>query len=178
MKTSLCTFMRLDSHQIHIWARLLSTEVATVIGQPANDACGDAQDITVSLPFSVSASNVDAVPQDFFDLPCNVAANTQRVWYEFTLTANFIASLTVSNQDFNVVLSVFSGTCGTLNCIAGTSGSRFSDQRIVLPAEASTTYYIMVSGEDDASDVGNFQLDILVSYHNERAKTSVIREPR
>lgn len=161
--------MRLDSHQT---TRLLSTEVATVIGQPANDVCGDAQDITTSLPFSVSATNVDAVPQAFSDLSCNVATNTPRVWYEFTPNANFIASLTVSNQDFNVVLSVFSGTCGSLNCIAGTSGSRFSDQRIsALPAEAGTTYYVMVSGEDDTSDVGNFQLDILVSYLNERAST-------
>mmetsp|Transcript_30262 Transcript_30262/g.34494 ORF Transcript_30262/g.34494 Transcript_30262/m.34494 type:complete len:957 (-) Transcript_30262:37-2907(-) len=126
----------------------------------SNDACDKAQTVVpTSLPFSTSSNNIGAFPQ-FVSSSCNVERNTRGVWYLITPPSNSILVLTVSQQKFDAVLSVYSGTCGDLTCIDGSQGSRFAQQVVTLEARAETTYSVLVSGDNSFNEAGLFQLDI------------------
>ena len=128
-----------------------------LVDPSVNAQCSQALNLgTSQLPYSEDASTADST--GLSDLSCGVDSNDEGVWYQLKLDEDAIAVATVSNQDFSAKLSVFSGSCGSLNCVSSTSAIRYSSRVLQWAAEAGTTYYVLVSG----SVGGNFKLSILV----------------
>ena len=81
------------------------------------------------------------------------------MWYVYTPTSNTIAQVTVTNQNFDARLTLYTGgSCGSLVCEQEIGASK--SYRVVTWAAASgTTYYILVSG-NTFSDDGTFAITI------------------
>ena len=83
-----------------------------VTAQPANDNCAGAFPLTNGVLFTmstVSATSVgDPVP------PCStVGLFGKGVWFTYTPTADEEVMLQTCGSDFDTILQVFTGTCGT-----------------------------------------------------------------
>ncbi|MFQ5423437.1 MAG: hypothetical protein ACE5F9_05590 [Phycisphaerae bacterium] len=121
---------------------------------PANDACAGATPVAIpsTTPGSTANATVDAVAAcDFI----NVTA--PGVWYQVTGTGNIItASLCNGATAYNAKVSVYSGTCASLVCVAA------NDNFCGLQPEASwcssvgLNYLLLVHGF--GFDIGAFEL--------------------
>jgi hypothetical protein len=126
-----------------------------------NEECALATDISSSLPYSINTDNTGAYP-GFSDQDCDVDATARGLWYAVTPTSNFILEVSIANQAFPAGISVFTGTCGSLTCLAKTSYYSFWEYSLQFAAASATTYYILISGED-FFDFGTFDISVQVS---------------
>jgi hypothetical protein len=83
------------------------------------------------------------------------------VWYSVVGNGGFLEALTCNNDidrgtDFNTKLSVFSGSCGSLECARADDNACGFQSRVVWKTEPGTTYYILVHGHAE----GNFGLTV------------------
>ena len=98
---------------------------------PPNDQCLGA--ISIATDGSeVISSTVDATVDSNLTSLCGTSITAPSLWYsvEVENAARLIASTCSFNTDFDTKLSVFSGSCGSLRCIAGNddhSCALFSD---------------------------------------------------
>lgn len=147
--------------------------ITKVLERPGNDVCTGAEGI--GLPGGVFDTTTASLPQ-FSSAACNVATSSRAMWYFFTATGTSQVTATISNYEFDAVLSVFSGACGELKC-EGTEGPEFilfpispfilySDYTLSFTATAGTTYYLLVSGENGFGPDGTFRLDVAVRLIN------------
>ncbi len=127
--------------------------------QPANDDCAGA--IAVDCGDVISSTTIgstgDMVPS------CGLFPSTTGVWYSIVGTgADITVSTCSSNTGFDTQLGVFSGSCGSLSCVAsnnndfGCENNRLST--VTFPSAAGVTYYILVNGTIDSQ--GPFELTI------------------
>lgn len=129
----------------------------------ANDTCATATVIppntTSYNPATYSTVAADASlsePQESCEFNNNGVSNT--VWYSFTPCGSGTISLNTIGSNYDTVLSVFSGTCGSATQVAcndDIGGGNLQSQLINVPVAGGVTYLIKVADYNTASGGGN-----------------------
>lgn len=123
---------------------------------PANDACGGAVLLSVNSSCTYTNGTTSGATQSFAG--CSGTADDD-VWYRFTAT-NSVQSITVHPLGtLDMVVQVYSGTCGTLNSINCTDNTFSGQDETVnlVGLVAGQTYYVRVY-DYYAGNSGNFQI--------------------
>ena len=66
-------------------------------------------------------------------------------WYEFTPSFNGLVTLSTQGSNYDTVLAVYTGECGTLTQLACNDDSNFFTSRIDLQVQAGKRYYVEVA---------------------------------
>jgi len=133
---------------------------------PANDACAGA--IALSCGQTVTGNTATAT-NDVAPLCTGIAPQGKGVWYTITGTGGTITLSTCSTATlFDTQISVYTGACGALSCVAAnnnssacTSGGAYPAARkstVTFNSVFGTVYRILVSGTVSAS--GAFSLSV------------------
>jgi hypothetical protein len=149
------------------------TLVVNPPGPPANDDCSLALAATCggSVMGDTTFATVDSVPT------CGPPITGKGVWYTITGTGfNITATTCDPATTYDTRLTVFSGTCASLVCVAdddddGTCANP-TRSTVTFPTAAGATYYILVSGHA-ASSFGTFALDLVCPDYCAAASTSL-----
>jgi len=131
---------------------------ALVNAAPANDACLNAEDISLSL--NAIGDSTEAT-SDFASTTCSVLSTNTGVWYKFTPSADKIIEARITGATFNSRLAVFTGTCALPSCLLNNDGGG-NTAFLSWQGSAGTEYLLLVTGVTGAT-VGTFTLDIQVS---------------
>ena len=86
---------------------------------PVNDLCSNATVIAIG---GSQAGTTYGATQDNAAY-CQATITGPGVWYQLTGTGGAIKVSTCANASFDTKLGVYSGSCGTLNCVAGNDDS-------------------------------------------------------
>jgi plastocyanin len=119
---------------------------------PANDLCSGAIAMTAGTVYSINTagatSSGDSVPS------CGSSFG-KGVWYSYTPGASGTVTISTCGSDFDTILSVYSGSCGSLVSMAcnDDNGPACSTPTASLTFSgiAGTTYRILAGGYDSAS---------------------------
>lgn len=132
------------------------TPISGVVIVPSNDLCANA--ITLSCGQTNVASNILATATDA-PAACTGGGTTSKgVWYRFVGSGSNVTVSTNNPQtNFATNLNVYTGTCGSLTCVAGASPSSGSTS-ITLSTTNGTIYYIYVDGDGAAQ--GTFEISL------------------
>ncbi|MCC6726461.1 MAG: T9SS type A sorting domain-containing protein, partial [Saprospiraceae bacterium] len=122
---------------------------------PPNDECPDAESIGCGQ--SVTGTNQYATA-DAPGAPNCTGAIFPGVWYSFTGNGNIATVSTCGGASFNTILSVYTGSCGSLTCVNGNDDYCGVRSQVVFPTVNGTTYYILVHGAAGAT--GTFTLSV------------------
>lgn len=136
---------------------------------PANDVCSGAQVIPATGPFPYLTTVVNNTNASTTGDPTPTCQATfgHSVWYTIspTVSGTYIFSTCSAETSTTIaddVMSLYSGSCGTLTAITcnddGGSSCAGTLASISATLTAGTTYYIMVSGY--STNVGNIQIKI------------------
>lgn len=104
-----------------------------------------------------------AVPL-FSNTDCEVDRTARGLWYSFTPTETGDYTAAISNYDFVAGLSMFTGSCSSLQCqdfeddVLAALGY-YRDFDLSWKGSAGTTYYFLVHGSD-FDEYGTFELSI------------------
>ncbi|QIG40995.1 hypothetical protein G5T42_17195 [Microbacterium sp. 4R-513] len=147
-------------------ALMLAGAPAAHAAPPSNDNIANA--VSVSLPFSVTGSNVDATtenPDGFVAYVCNgeVYSTLTDVWYKLTVGTSQNVELSTEGSDFDTVLGVYTSYTGTQSPQVACDNDQPDGQTwssVSFAATAGTTYYIAVGGSAVTStpDAGSYVL--------------------
>ncbi|MDQ3937574.1 MAG: hypothetical protein M3253_02720 [Chloroflexota bacterium] len=164
--------MRRTVTAVAISVFLLSMSAGAVLAAPpSNDDIASATAIS-SLPFNDAIDTTDATTA-VGDPDCFGRGPT--VWYVYTAAADQTLLADTFGSDYDTTLSAYTGSSGTLEQIACNDDAGDDLQsRIVVNAEAGTTYYFMVGafgsgpGGDlvfnvDETDAQPAQIDVSVN---------------
>src|SRR5688572_25339432 len=100
-----------------LFITLLFSSFLAAFAQPANDLCADA--ISVSCGDEVEGTNAPAT-HDNLNGCSSAVASQAGVWYMFEGTDDEVTVATCGGStNFDTELSVYSGFCGNLSCVAG-----------------------------------------------------------
>ncbi|MEM1111207.1 MAG: hypothetical protein AAGI11_04805 [Pseudomonadota bacterium] len=135
------------------------------LAQPANDTLANA----IALfgdPINTTGTTVGATPDDgdAGTSFCGTPITTGGVWYEVAGTGGLITADTCSGgTNYDTKLSVFSGSPGSLVCIAGNDDDFNApcgnfQSRVSWSSNANEPYYLLVHGF--SGDRGAFDLNI------------------
>jgi uncharacterized repeat protein (TIGR01451 family) len=95
---------------------------------------------------------------------CETAHNAGSFWFEYTASSNETITLgTLNSQtNFDSRVSVYSGECGSLSCMATSDGSSLGDYNAfaTFTAQSGQTYYIGVGGHAVGTGDQHFQLGL------------------
>jgi hypothetical protein len=118
----------------------------TTFGQTSSNTCLEADSATpISSAGVFTVTAVDGTAPDPI-CPDNASAASNGEWYRYTPSANYfvtISSNLTQNGSKDTRLHIYSGTCGSLQCVAGNddNGSNFLSTAS-FSAQAGETYYI------------------------------------
>jgi hypothetical protein len=131
---------------------------------PANDPCAGAAPIAPGQP--VLGTTIDATA-DAGAPACGGVALRRAVWYTFTGNGHNVR-LTACGPatGANVALAVYSGSCGSLACVAGNAAAACPDRADapetgVFCAAPGVAYFVAVTDEADGSGLFEVRLDDL-----------------
>jgi phage gp37-like protein len=127
----------------------------TCTNPPPNETCSGAIPITCgqTITGTTSGASTDAIP-----LGCAINNNAPAIWYRFTGSGGPM-TISLCGSSFNTQLSLFTGTCGSLNCYWYNDDACGTQSQIALPNTISgLSYYVYVYGLNGAS--GNFTLSL------------------
>lgn len=79
------------------------------------------------------------------------------VWYQIQGDGS-IMTLDLCASSFDTKVHVYEGACGSLRCVASNDDACGAQSSLSFPSLPNQTYYILVSGADDA--FGEFRMDI------------------
>jgi hypothetical protein len=128
---------------------------------PSNDACSNAQNISCNsmLSGTLNGATADNVPS------CLIQGNGEEgVWYSFNGNNSNVTFSTCGNSQFDSQLSVYSGECSDLSCVAANDDnalceSNGSSSYISFNAVLGTTYFIRVHANTQPNSNYNFNLN-------------------
>jgi len=128
---------------------------------PANDECVNAQNLSCgsSLSGTLNGATLDNVPN------CLAQGNGEDgVWYSFTGNDSYVTLSTCGSTLFDSQLSVYSGDCSNLSCVAANDDnplceSNGSSSYISFNAHSGTNYFIRVHANTQPSTSYNFILN-------------------
>src|SRR5713101_4211320 len=134
------------------------TVVVSASPAPPNDQCGSAIAMSQATIYTVNTAGAtstgDPVP--------SCGSLGKGVWYTFTPAANSLVTISTCNSDFDTVLAVYTGTCGSLTAVSGgcdddngpaCTGTNAS---VAFSGSAGMTYWILAGGYGGAS--GNLKI--------------------
>jgi len=106
----------------------------------ANDVCANAIEIpcggsAMGTTIGASADNAGT---------CGTTNTQPGVWYKFVGTGNPTRVSTCGGATWDTKISVFSGTCGSLVCVAGNDDACALQSAVDFTSTAGTTYYFLV----------------------------------
>src|SRR5438876_11044472 len=82
---------------------------------PSNDNSANATTVTDPLPFTDSVSTIDATTEATDPAPsCTSFGTNDTVWYDYTPSADGYVEADTLGSDYDTVLSVSTGTAGSL----------------------------------------------------------------
>ncbi len=146
--------------------------VTIVDPAPANDNCSSAQPIFCGDALAGQTySAIDDAPfitgQGLNGCTSGLATVTSGVWYKFTGTGDDIEASTCSNADYDTRISVYSGSCGILACVAGNDDAPTCAGYTSVASFGTSVgvdYYIFIHGYGNAqADQGAFTLSLTCS---------------
>jgi hypothetical protein len=128
-------------------------------GGPANDTCSSPRAIP-SLPFLDNLDTTTATSSADDPVSCSGAPDAASVWYSFTASADTVLGIDTSGSNYDTVLSVYTGICGSLARVAcnddfGSAISSANRSLLTFATTAGTTYLIEASGKGSG---GNLRL--------------------
>lgn len=138
---------------------------------PVNDLCANAIEVTCG---SVTAGSTVVATFDAAPF-CGTSNTASGVWYRLTGDGSDLAvASTCNDADYDTKISVYTGSCGALSCVAGNDDgvgcSGFSSE-----ASFSTTsgveYYILVHGFGTATGSFNLTVECIGPPANDNACT-------
>lgn len=113
--------------------------------KPVNDDCANSINISNSLPTAGSTiGGTQTMPTCAAHLAGTPYAND--VWYHFTTNAIGTVDVTATTTTGDVVLEVFSGTCGSFTSLGCVDVPAIGTEIITLPSLAPGTYYVRIHG--------------------------------
>ncbi len=121
----------------------------SAFSQPANDQCSNPIVID-SSNYTNSQSNAGATAAGDPPPSCN-SGQGSGVWYQFTPPTNGVIIVDTSDSDFDTVLAVFTGSCGSLTEIACDDDSFDITSRTASLVSAGVPYLILAGGLDGAT---------------------------
>lgn len=156
----------LNSGKALVLAALAVFSLNFAYAQPANDACANA--IALSCGQTVTGNTATAT-NDVAPLCTGIAPQGKGVWYTITGTGGAITLSTCSTATlFDTQISVYTGACTALTCVAAnnndgacTSGGAYPAGRkstVTFNSVFGTVYRILVAGTVSAS--GAFSLSV------------------
>ena len=116
---------------------------------PPNDNCSEAQALG-TLPLSETVNTTTATSATGDPSLCSGDPGSNTVWYSLTPAASTTIGLDTSGSNYDTVLAVFTGSCGSLSSVAcdddfgNTIGNR---SLLVFKAQAGTNYFVEVAGK-------------------------------
>jgi hypothetical protein len=125
-----------------------------------------------STSTSIEGSTVDA--KETMSV-CGDISTTRGVWYEIEGSGSTMTVWTCNpNTEFDARISLFTGSCGSLECEAYTSAtcSELSGAPLRWNTEIGTNYYMLVHGPDDTT-VGNYVLSMKEEDVNDSCGTAL-----
>ncbi|MBI1853605.1 MAG: hypothetical protein HYR85_24980 [Planctomycetes bacterium] len=147
---------------------LTITDLGTACSNPANDECSSATVLTG--PFPATGSESTAFATNSGDPLSNCGfANSHSVWFSVTPAGNGQATFETCGSDYDTVVGVFTGTCGSLSEIACNDDAAVScasgslQSRVTWPVTGGTTYSILVMAYGPNGIGGNlsYSLDVV-----------------
>lgn len=116
----------------------------------ANDNCESPKAIS-SVPFNDSLDTRNANSASTDPVTCSGDPNTNSVWYSITPSVNTVYAVDTVGSDYDTVLSVFTGSCGSLTQVACNNdfGNTITEKKnaiLSFSANAGTTYLIQAGG--------------------------------
>lgn len=156
----------LNSGKALVLAALAVFSLNFAYAQPANDACAGA--IALSCGQTVTGNTATAT-NDVAPLCTGIAPQGKGVWYTITGTGGTITLSTCSTATlFDTQISVYTGACAALTCVAGNNNDGACSQGGAYPAGRKSTvtfnsvfgtvYRVLVAGTVSAS--GAFSLSV------------------
>jgi hypothetical protein len=115
------------------------------------DSCQNARPVG-SLPYQDTLDTTSATSSSDDPVSCTGSSDSNTVWYAITPGANTVYAVDTRSSNFNTVVNVLTGACGSLASIACNddfSASLNETERSLLTfqATAGVTYLIEVSGK-------------------------------
>ncbi len=145
MKTKLLSTSKIA---LLIFGILITSLNASFAQSPANDYCGNAATLTAygATCGAAITGDVTGATQSMAAITCNGSTSTTAndVWYKFVASSTSHKITVVGTANFDAVIELLSGACGTNISCADTS---FAGQTEILNATGLTvgnTYYIRV----------------------------------
>ncbi len=119
-----------------------------------NDVCGGA--MSISCGQSMSGTTANATPDN---APfCGTSNTANGVWYQYLGTGDFVSASLCNGTSYDSKLTVYSGSCGALTCIAGNDDACGLQSEVQFQSNVGQTYYILVHGFGSSS--GSFNLEL------------------
>jgi hypothetical protein len=123
-----------------------------VDNSPENDVCSDVHEPLPTNGTVVLGSTVNAFDDGV--VPCSSMSFSPGLWYKVVGTGTgLMASTCGSATDFDTVISVYSGSCGDLKCVANNDDSDscegYGHSTVDWFAEEGVVYQIRVHGYDN-----------------------------
>jgi hypothetical protein len=132
---------------------------------PANDLCASAVvlDLSAQNPAVVAGTNRGATVDS--EAPACGTIRAPGVWYTVAGTGGDMSASTCNAANFDSRISVFSGTCGALTCVAENDDADGCDvsSQVSWASLFGETYYLLVHGFDALPGryhVGDFELSV------------------
>jgi len=129
---------------------------------PLNDTCAEAITISSSTytniqPTANATSTGDPVPT------CATTGFGHGVWYQYTPATAGLLFVDTIDSDFDTLLAVYTGTCGSLTPVAcNDDGGPSHTSKITLLLTGATTYYFLAGG-GSATASGNLHFNMAFS---------------
>lgn len=141
------------------YSRLINFESRQALERPANDVCTGGTPLNSGDPIF---DNNDAAFPSFSNLPCEVTSTERGLWYEYDPVESAVAIALVSDQEFDVRLSIYTGDCNALKCLGSEGPFGFIDVGLVFASYVGQPMQLLASGEEFV-EAGNFVIGIQVS---------------
>jgi len=113
---------------------------------PPGDECSTA------IPFcggTISGTTTTFTPNGSYPV-CGFANNSNSVWYSIVGNGGAMP-ISLCGSSFDTYLSVYTGTCGALTCVASNDDFCGFQSEVTVPTTAGTIYYIEVKGYNTSS---------------------------
>jgi hypothetical protein len=131
---------------------------------PANDHCDNATVLTGPFP---QTGTEDTTAADAAGDPASACGfnNTHSVWFSYTATGNDTATFETCTSDYDTVVSVWTGACGSLSEVVcndddfGACGPPQSHVEWLMTS--GTTYLIALAGYSSNSGNAGYRFDVV-----------------
>ncbi|CAB9513561.1 Leucine-rich repeat receptor-like protein kinase [Seminavis robusta] len=125
---------------------------------PSNDLCDTATQVT-ELGYAVSSSTESATKYLDGIAACHSSTQSSAgpgVWFRVEGTGNFMIARTSAGSELDAFISVYSGDCEELVCVADTDGDSRTKRSYTWHSASGIVYYLLVQGRFDQT--GQFDL--------------------